>query len=107
MSEDFVRVAEAGAVPEGKGRVYQVGERSVAVFNVSGELHAIDNLCPHVGGPLGEGQLRGTTIYCPWHQWPFDVTTGCLERPPEIKVARFGVKVEGADLLVSLTPLPE
>ena len=106
MSE-WVRVAAADAVPEGRGRVYELGPRRVAVFRVQGELFALDNVCPHVGGPLGEGQLEGTTVRCPWHQWPFDLRTGCTTRPPSASVQRFAVKVEGEDLLVRSEPVAE
>ena len=100
-----MRVASAADVPLGRGRIYQVEGRAVAVFNVEGAFHAIENTCPHVGGPLGEGDLRGAVVTCPWHQWPFDVTTGCLQRPPEVRVARFPVRQEGPDLLVGRAPL--
>ncbi|MGE0710996.1 MAG: Rieske (2Fe-2S) protein [Planctomycetota bacterium] len=103
----LVRVAAAADVPVGRGRVYTVAGRAVAVFNVDGAFHAVENTCPHAGGPLGEGDLRGAVVSCPWHQWPFDVTTGCLQRPPALRLARFAVEVQGADLLVGTQPLAD
>lgn len=54
----------------------RAGGREIALFNVNGEFHAIDNTCTHEGGPLGEGMVQGTTVSCPWHYAAFDVTTG-------------------------------
>jgi len=47
-----------------------------AVFNVDGVFHVVDGICPHAGGPLGKGMLRGCIVTCPWHGWQFDVTSG-------------------------------
>lgn len=63
-------------LPPGTGRVVLVGTREVAVFCVDGDYYALLNECPHVGGPLGEGRLDGSTVVCPWHAWAFDVRTG-------------------------------
>ena len=51
-----------------------------AVYNVDGIFHVLDGICPHAGGPLGKGALRGEIVTCPWHGWQFDVTNGqhCL-----------------------------
>ena len=63
-------------VPEG-GSAEVVAEGIVfAVFKVDGVFHVLDGICPHAGGPLGKGMLRGCVVTCPWHGWQFDVTTG-------------------------------
>lgn len=54
----------------------QAGERWYALINVDGSLHAVDNNCPHNGGPLAKGALDGQTVTCPWHAWRWDVTSG-------------------------------
>jgi nitrite reductase/ring-hydroxylating ferredoxin subunit len=54
----------------------QAGERWYALINVDGVLHAVDNNCPHNGGPLSKGTLDGQTVTCPWHAWRWDVTSG-------------------------------
>lgn len=50
--------------------------REIALFNVEDKIYALENACPHMGGPLGEGCLDKTVITCPWHGWSFDVRTG-------------------------------
>jgi nitrite reductase (NADH) small subunit/3-phenylpropionate/trans-cinnamate dioxygenase ferredoxin subunit len=81
MSE-FVSVAETASLPPGHGRTVNVQGRELALWNVDGCFHAIDNECPHRGGPLGAGVLDGSQVSCPLHGWTFDVTTGeCQDRP--------------------------
>jgi nitrite reductase (NADH) small subunit len=64
-------------IPLGEGRVFQVGDRHVAVFRArSGGVYAAQALCPHRGGPLADGLLGGTTVVGPLHAWKFDLMTG-------------------------------
>ncbi|HEV8070835.1 MAG TPA: Rieske 2Fe-2S domain-containing protein [Planctomycetaceae bacterium] len=96
------RVAAVGEVPAGSARELTVAGRVIALYNVDGTLYALDGICPHLGGPLGEGTLEGPVVTCPWHGWQFDVTTGrnCLS--PRIEQSRFPLKVEGNDVFVEL-----
>lgn len=95
------RVA-TGDVREGEGRVVEAGGRTVAVFNVEGRYYAIDNTCPHRGGPLGEGDVEGRTVTCPWHAWRWDVTTGANVNNPAVRVACYPVTIDGDDLVIDL-----
>ena len=97
------KVAEVTEVGEGQAKVLEVNGRSLAVFNVSGRFYAIDNLCPHRGGPLGEGDLEGTVVVCPWHGWRWDVTTGANTNNPAVRVGCYPVSVEQGSLFVTLT----
>lgn len=99
---NFVRVGSAADIPNGAGKAFDVDGRQIAVFNCDGSFFAIDNECKHQGGPLAEGELAGTVIACPWHQWTFDVTTGVSPEDPDCSVARYTVKVEGDDVYVGL-----
>jgi 3-phenylpropionate/trans-cinnamate dioxygenase ferredoxin component len=89
-------------VREGEGRLVEVGGRSVAVFVVGGDYYAIDNTCPHRGGPLAEGEVDGRVVTCPWHAWRWDVTTGANVNNPAVRVARYPVRVEGEEIVVDL-----
>jgi nitrite reductase/ring-hydroxylating ferredoxin subunit len=73
-----------------------------AICNVNGEVRALLGICPHQGGPLGEGGLNGDRITCPWHMWEFDSTTGACTLNPEVGVPVFPVRVEGSDILVQI-----
>ncbi|MBI4355626.1 MAG: Rieske 2Fe-2S domain-containing protein [Candidatus Omnitrophica bacterium] len=98
----FTKIATTQEVPPGQGKVVEVGGRALAVFNVGGQFHVMDNACLHRGGPLGEGMLDGTTVTCPWHGWEYDVTSGACSTDPSLKVATIPVKIEGSDILVGL-----
>ncbi len=97
---DFVRVASTADVKPGQAVVVEVNGKTLAVFNVDGAFHAIDNTCVHRGGPLGEGDIQGKVVACPWHGWQFDVTTGECVKNPSAKVEVYQVKVEGDDVKV-------
>lgn len=99
---EFVRVAGTEDVKPGHGIVAEVNGKTVAVFNVNGEFRAIDNTCLHRGGPLGEGDLEGNVVTCPWHGWQFDVTTGACVNNPSAKVEVYEVQVDGTDVKVLL-----
>ena len=97
-----VVVGPVTELPAGQRRVVEVGPKSVAIFNLDGRLYAIDNTCPHRGGPLGEGDLEGSFVSCPWHAWRWDVTTGAHANSPAVRVACYPVRVEGADVVVEV-----
>lgn len=97
-----VRVGQAGDVPAGEGRVIEADGRTLAVFNVDGTLYALDNACPHRGGPLGDGDLDGRLVACPWHAWRWDVTSGANANNPAVRVPCFPVTVEAGEIFVDL-----
>ena len=104
MSDSRVKVATVDQIPVGEGRVFEVAGQTLAVFNADGRFYAIDNSCTHRGGPLGEGELDGTTVTCPWHGWRWDVTTGANVNNPAVKMACFPVSVENGQILVDVAP---
>lgn len=96
-------IAAVGDIPPGTGKAFVVEGRRIAVFNVDGRFHAIDDLCPHDQASLAEGALLGTTIVCPWHGAEFDVTTGKVLCPPAIEnVWTYPVIVTGTSIEVEL-----
>ena len=72
-----VKVAQTSDLAPGTSKVVQADGHSIGLFNVEGTFYAIDNTCTHRGGPLGEGELSGETVECPWHGAHFNVKTGC------------------------------
>ena len=86
-------------------RVVACAGRSLALSNIDGELHAIDNLCTHDDGPLGEGRLKGGNIICPRHGAAFDAKTGKARTLPAVKdVSAYAVWIDGDDVLVECEP---
>ena len=75
----------------------------VALVRIGAQVHAIGDACCHQGGPLGEGNLKGTRLACPWHGWMYDVRTGqCLFPARGGSVACYPVRVEGGEVWVDL-----
>ncbi len=100
----WVAVAHVNDVPPGEGKELVAEDRIVALFNVEGTFYALDGVCPHQGGPLGQGQLCGPVVTCPWHGWQFDVRTGQHQVNPSIRHITLPVKVEGEQVLVDIEP---
>ncbi len=99
---EFKKVAQLSEVTPGNCRAVEVGDKTLALYNVDGTILATDNTCLHQGGPLGEGILEGDVVTCPWHMWEYNVRTGEKVDNPELKVATYEVRVEGDDILVAL-----
>jgi nitrite reductase/ring-hydroxylating ferredoxin subunit len=97
-----VKVASVGDVEAGQGRVVEADGKTLALFNVDGVFYAMDNACAHRGGPLGEGDLDGTIVTCPWHAWRWDVRSGANANNPALRVACFPVSVENGAVFVEL-----
>lgn len=99
---EYMKVAGTADIAPGSGMVAEVNGQSIAVFNVDGTFYAIDNTCVHRGGPLGEGELEGDVVTCPWHGWQYSVQTGICVNNPSARVKSYEVKVEGKDVTVLL-----
>jgi nitrite reductase/ring-hydroxylating ferredoxin subunit len=99
---EFVEVAKIDQLPIGRARSCPIGDRRIALYHTPLGFFATDNTCPHRGGPLGEGDLLGNEIVCPWHFWSFDVTTGANVADPSLHIPTHEVKIEGERVLVRL-----
>ena len=97
---EFLDIAATSDVPLGRARAFPAGGQTVALYHTASGFFATDNVCPHRGGPLAEGDLIGDEINCPWHLWGFDVKTGLCAGNREIAVATHEVRVEGDRILV-------
>ncbi len=99
----FLKAAETQEVPAGQGKMVKVGGKHIALFNIDGAYYAIDETCPHKGGPLSEGEVQGSKVTCPWHGSVFDLTNGEVLRPPApVGVSRYNVRVVGDDIEIEI-----
>jgi nitrite reductase/ring-hydroxylating ferredoxin subunit len=98
----FSEALAADQLPPGRGRTVRIRGVAVALFNVDGAVHAVEDSCLHAGGSLGAGRLNGRTVACPAHGWRFDVTTGALAGCAGVGVATYPVKVEDGAILVAV-----
>jgi 3-phenylpropionate/trans-cinnamate dioxygenase ferredoxin subunit len=97
----FVRVARADEIPPGEKKIVEVDGVLVVVVNLGGAFYAIEDVCTHDGGPLGEGNLEGHELICPRHGARFDVRTGDALTLPAFEAApTYEVRVEDGDVLV-------
>jgi len=99
---NMIEVAKTKDISPGQCTVVKVEDQEFALYNVDGKIYATSNECIHQGGPLGEGDLDGQVITCPWHQWTFDVTTGENTDDANAKVPCFPVKVENDTVYIEL-----
>lgn len=103
----FQNVAKLDDIPEDCGVEVEVDGRSIGLFRRGDTVYALDALCPHRQGPLGEGEVDEDVVICPWHGWEFELHTGRCLTDTEHAVARFGVKVEDGDVWVSSEELED
>jgi len=94
------RAAKTSEIAPGQIREFQLDGHTVAIANLAGSFYAVDNMCLHRGGPLGQGVMDGQKVTCPWHGWQFDVTTGKAALNPAVGVACYRTEVRGDDLFV-------
>lgn len=100
----LIRIAAKSDLPgPGEAREFAIGETAICVANISGEYSALDNVCFHRGGPLGQGVVEDGKIVCPWLGWQYHPKTGEAVHNPSAKVAVYPLKLEGEDVLVDLS----
>ena len=92
----FVKVARKSELPENDGTYVEVEGNQIALFNLGGEIYALDDACTHVGGPLSQGRVEEGQVECPWHGSRFDIRTGEVKTfPAREDVATYKVRVTG------------
>ncbi len=95
-------VATTNDLKPGEAKVVKIGETEIALFNLNDTFHAIQNTCPHRGGPLAEGSLdEDGVVICPWHGYSFSVVTGDPYGFP-YGIKTFPVKVENGKVFVEV-----
>ncbi len=99
----FVKIGTRADLPEeGQAKEFTVDGKVICVARVEGALAAVDNVCPHRGGPLGQGVVLDGKLICPWHGWQYDPRTGACAHNPGVSIAVYPLKVEGEDVLVEI-----
>jgi 3-phenylpropionate/trans-cinnamate dioxygenase ferredoxin component len=100
---NFVDAALLDDVPEGTGKAVEIAGKPVALFNVGGQIYAIDDTCPHFGASLGgSGKLQGRVVTCSMHGMRIDVVTGCFPASQGFAVASYPVMVVAGMIRVAV-----
>jgi nitrite reductase (NADH) small subunit len=101
-----VRIGAKSDLPaSGTVKEFFAAGRFLCIANVEGVLYATDNVCPHWGGPLGQGRIENGKIVCPWHGWQFDPKTGQTPRKLNARLALHRIVIEGEDVFVEFNDL--
>jgi len=97
----FVKAARVGEIPPGRGKmVMGPFDKPMALFNLDGDYYAVNSVCPHMGGPVSEGLLKGPIVACPWHGWTFDVRDGGCDHQGGHRISAYETKIEGDFIMV-------
>lgn len=99
----FMKAAKVSEIAPGTIREVNVDGKAVALANVAGKFHAINNSCLHRGGPLGQGPLQGNVVTCPWHGWQYDVTSGKGVQNTTATVDCYQVELRGDEIFINLS----
>ena len=102
MTEDFAKVASLTELPVGGRKLVEIDGVRIAIFNLDGELHAIEDVCTHDGGPLVEGEvMNACQVQCPRHGARFDIRTGAALSMPAFEATNtYAVEIDGDDVFV-------
>jgi 3-phenylpropionate/trans-cinnamate dioxygenase ferredoxin subunit len=103
---DFIEAARLEEVPAGTGKTVTIGGKQVGLFNVDGQIYAIDDSCPHKGSSLGMGRLDGQIVTCRSHGMKFNVTNGCFAGTSDVALPSYPVKVVDGEIMVALDAPP-
>ncbi len=98
----LVKAANSADIAPGQSKTIIVQGRELGVYNVAGEFYCIDNMCPHAGGPIADGQIEGDVVYCPYHMWPFNVKTGEATFNSNVCVQKYECKIEGEEVFIEI-----
>ena len=93
-ADRFIKVAKRADLQEGQGKLVQAGLKKLALFVYQGEVYCIQNFCPHAGGFLALGAVKGCIVQCPRHSWGFDFTQGTCVTNPRYDVKRYPTQID-------------
>ena len=97
----FVDIGSLDDIPRQGARLVRTAQGCVAVFRTADDrVFALDDRCPHKGGPLSEGIVHGTAVTCPLHNWVFDLNTGQAQVADDGAVGTYAVRVQGGRILI-------
>lgn len=98
----FERAAKQEEIPAGTIREVHVAGKAIALAHVEDKFYALENTCLHRGGPIGQGELKGGVVTCPWHGWQYQVSTGKVTFNPEMSLKTYPVEVRGEEIWVDV-----
>lgn len=103
----WIRITNCENIPLREGRAMTIDGHDIAIFNLGDRFLAVDNRCPHKGGPLADGIVSGTTVVCPLHAWKVDLECGAVTKPADTAAClrTFRTRVEDGVVLLEASAL--
>jgi nitrite reductase (NADH) small subunit len=99
----YTKLTTRGELPAaGEAKEFELGGKTICVANLNGTITAMDNVCLHMGGPLGQGFIEGSKIVCPWHGWEYDLKTGEVVDNPQSKLDVYPIKIDNGDVFIEI-----
>lgn len=100
---EFVAIGPADELGNGERLFVEIDQLAIVVFNIGGELYAIEDVCSHDDGPLGDGDLEGYEVGCPRHGARFDVRSGkALTLPAVVDIPAYPVQIVEGQIEIGL-----
>lgn len=107
MTAEWIEIGRLEDIPRAGARVVKTPAGCIAVFRTEDDrVYALNDRCPHKGGPLSQGIVHGTSVTCPLHNWVFDLASGVAQGADEGQVATYPVTVRDGVLLIAGARLP-
>lgn len=104
MSNDWIEIGQIDDIPKLGARIVKRSEGDIALFrNSQDAIFALNNRCPHKGGPLSEGLVSGNRVTCPLHNWMIDLQNGQAIAPDVGCTPAYPIKLEGRTIFLNLT----
>jgi nitrite reductase (NADH) small subunit/3-phenylpropionate/trans-cinnamate dioxygenase ferredoxin subunit len=97
---DYQAVARVADIPPGTAKTLTVANKLIAIFHQGDQFFALDDVCLHMGGSLGEGEVHDGIVTCPWHGWRFRMADGAWADSPKVKTGCYPVRVTGDNVEV-------
>jgi nitrite reductase (NADH) small subunit len=99
----FIKLTAQSNLPNtNEAKEFPYGDKTICIANVNGTFSAMDNVCLHRGGPLGQGMIEHGKVVCPWHGWEWDPQTGQAVQDSRAKIAVYPLKIENGDVMVEI-----
>jgi 3-phenylpropionate/trans-cinnamate dioxygenase ferredoxin subunit len=99
---ELVEAIGLDQIPSGKSTTVTIADKSIALFNIEGQIYAIDDACPHAGSSLGWGKLEGSIVTCRAHGLKFNVMKGCMANNPDATLTTYPVQVTDGKVMVAI-----
>jgi nitrite reductase (NADH) small subunit len=100
---NFIKLTTQSELPAAdEAKEFPCGDKTICIANVNGTFTAMDNVCLHLGGPLGEGTIENGKVVCPWHGWAYDPKTGEAAHNARAKIALYPLKIENGEVLIEV-----